>query len=316
VTEPDHPVRLADLVVQWRPDWLCAAVLLGLAALYVRGRVRLRRGGRPWPVRRDVGLGVGLLLALWVTCGFPQARGSQLMWVWTGQVLLLLLVVPVVLVTAQPVALARSAYGPRSPLLRLLESRVVRWLGHPALTLLYVPVVTGLLFFGGVGEASLRSTPAGWLLHLVLLAIGAMIALPLLDVEDSRTSLAVGVAVAVSAVELLLDAVPGIVLRLETHLQMPAFAAGRPAWAPGALADQQTAGAILWTVAELLDLPYLVLTVRQWTRLDRREAQRIDADLDRAAAGADPGPGPGSPAAVGRPWWLDDPELRRRYGGG
>jgi putative copper resistance protein D len=76
-------------------------------------------------------------------------------------------------------------------------------------------------------------------------------------------------------------------------------------------------------VAELLDLPYLVLTVRQWTRLDRREAQRIDADLDRAAAAsaagttpaAGSGSGPGSAPAVGRPWWLDDPELRRRYGG-
>ena len=87
-------------------------------------------------------------------------------------------------------------------------------------------------------------------------------------------------------------------LRLETHLQMPAFATGRPAWAPGALADQQTAGAILWTVAELLDLPFLVLAVRQWTRVERREAQRIDADLDRAAPASPDGERPRPRPAV------------------
>lgn len=44
----------------------------------------------------------------------------------------------------------------------------------------------------------------------------------------------------------------------------------RPPW-PSWLADQQTADAILWTVAELLDMPFLILAVRQRIRIDRRE---------------------------------------------
>jgi putative copper resistance protein D len=234
------------------------------------------------------------------------------MWVWTAQQLVLLLVVPAVVLSAQPLALARAVGGDRVWPLRLLASRPGRVLAHPALSLLYVPLLAGLLFFWGLGDWSLRSALGGELLHLLLLAAGALVALPLVDAEDGRTSLAVGAAVAIATIELLVDAVPGIVLRLQTHLQVPAFATGRPAWAPGALADQQTAGAILWTVAELLDLPFLVLAVRQWIRLDRREAQRIDADLDRAA----PASSDGSAPTLGRPWWLEDPELRDRYGTG
>jgi putative membrane protein len=314
VPDVSAPPTAVDLLTQWRPDWLTLAALLALTAGYVRAR---RRPGSPsWPRYRDVLLGVGVALAVWTSSGFPAARGTQLMWVWTAQELTLLLVVPAVVLSAQPLALARAVGGDRAWPLRLLASRPGRVLGHPALTLLFVPLLAGLLFFWGLGDWSLRSAPNGWVLHLLLLAVGALVALPLVDAEDGRSSLAVGAAVAIGAVELLVDAIPGIVLRLETHLQMSAFATGRPDWAPRALADQQTAGAILWTVAELLDLPFLVLAILQWTRLDRREAQRIDADLDRAAAAATDGAPPGPAPPVGRPWWLDDPDLRRRYGGG
>jgi len=312
VPDLDHPVRLADLVAQWRPDWLSAGVLVAATVAYVLARRRLRGQRRTWPWPRDAGFALGVLLAGWVTCGFLQARGSQLMWVWMSQILLLLLVVPVVLVTAQPLALARTAYGSGNGMARLLRSRPVRVLGHPALTLLYVPLVTGLLVFGGLGNLTVRSAPAGWALHVVLLGIGAAIALPLLDVDDRRTSLAVGAAVALSTVELLIDAIPGIVLRLETHLEVAAFGLHRPTWSPSWLPDQQTAGAILWTVAELLDLPFLVLAIRQWIRVERREAVRIDAELDRAAIASPDGGG--EVTATSRPWWLDDPSLRGRYG--
>ena len=289
-----------DLLTQWRPDWVGIVVLTALVALVVRARLRLRAAGRPWPRVRDLSFAAGVLLALWLTCGFPAVRGEQLEWVWTYQVLALLLVVPVLLVLAQPVALARAAHGPGRT-----GARVLGWVGHPAVAPLYVPVLAGLLFFGGLGQLSLESAWAAGALHVLLLAVGALVALPLVDREDSRSSLAVGAALAVGVVELLLDAVPGIVLRLETHLTVTWFGVDRPAWSPSWLADQQSAGGILWTVAEVLDLPFLVLTVLQWIRVERVEARRIDAEL-AAAETAD--------SSV--PWWTADPALRDRYRSG
>ena len=312
VSDIAHPVRLSDLFTQWRPDWLTVAVLAVVALLYARARLRVHASGRRWPIRRDAAFAVGLSLALWTSSGFPEARNHQLMWVWTMQVLLLLLVVPTVLVAAQPVALARAAHGGSTLPGRLLGSRAMRVVGHPAVGLLYVPVLMGALFFWGLGDWTLRSLPAGWALHVVLLGLGVLITLPLVDIEDGRTSLAVGLSVAIGAVELLVDAIPGIVLRLETHLEVAHFGSGRPPWSASWLADQQTAGGILWTVAELLDLPFLILVIVQWMRIERREAVRIDAQLDRAeadrAATATP-----DDAESARPWWMDHPELSARF---
>lgn len=317
---PSSPPNPVDLLTEWRPDLLTLAVLAVLAAGYVRARRRLAAAGGSWPVGRDVAFAVGLALTAWVTSGFLEARGRQLLWVWTTQQLSLLLAVPVVLLLAQPVSLARTSGGPGSPVVRFLSSRVGRLLGHPLLGPLYVPVLCGLLYFGGLGAWAVRSTAAGWLLHVVLLGVGLLIALPLLDAEDDRSSLAVGAAVAIGVFELLIDAIPGIVVRLETHLTIAPFGVGRPSWAGTWLHDQQFAGAILWTLAEVLDLPFLLLTFRQWIRVERREAARIDAELDRAereAAAHAPttpdGPEPAAPAST-RPWWLDHPDLRRRFG--
>jgi hypothetical protein len=98
-------------------------------------------------------------------------------------------------------------------------------------------------------------------------------------------------------------------------------------------------------VAEVIDLPFLLLVFRRWLRADARDAAQIDAVLEaeRAArtglAGSNPEPGrtdsdhpdpghfepghfdpghfePGRtvPAEVAdAPWWLTDPAMQRRF---
>ena len=144
-----------------------------------------------------------------------------------------------------------------------------------------------------------------------------------------------GLALGVGLLELMVDAFPGIMLSFQTHLTLTQFGVNRPAWAPTALDDQHTAGGILWAVAEVLDLPFLVLAATKWMRADAVEARRVDAELDAesphpAASTAPQRPADGTavPVVAGeaptapahpdappmtRPWWLDDPELRDRY---
>lgn len=324
----DDPITLGSLITRWQPDWVTLAATVLVALAYVRARRRAHRLGVGWPVGRDVLVAVGLLAAVWTSCGVLQERAGAVMWVWTAQQLLLLLVIPIVVLAGQPVALIRRTSGERSPLMRALASRPVRVLSHPMVGPLLVPIVAGLLFFGGLGALALQSTAGGWGLHLLLLGLGALIALPLVDQDDRRSSLAVGLALGVGILELLLDAFPGIALTFDGHLTLAHYAAE-----PAALADQHTAGGILWAVAEILDLPFLVLVATRWMRADAVEARRIDAALD--AQGATGGPAAGAPAddvagpagpaapaasaahpdapALTRPWWLDDEQMRDRY---
>jgi cytochrome c oxidase assembly factor CtaG len=301
---------LVGLATQWSFQPLAAIAVLALAWWYWRAARRVPR----WPARRWLGFTAGLALLAWTTCGFPEAYHDALFWVWTAQALTLWLLVPLVLLAGRPLHLTQARYGADAPVLRVLRSRWCRGLANPLVGPALVPILSAVLFFGPLAGWTVQLPVVGWLLQLALVLIGALILLPLVGLDDGASSLAVGLSLAIGMVELVLDAVPGIVLRLRTHLTTGFFdhRAIYP-WTPHGLHDQQIAGAILWCVAELIDLPFLLLVFRRWQRADEQEAATVDAVLDaeRIARGAMDDEGTPDRDA---PWWLTDPTLRDRYG--
>jgi cytochrome c oxidase assembly factor CtaG len=174
-----------------------------------------------------------------------------------------------------------------------------------------VPLLSFVLFFGPVPDWTARSTSFSWLLQLTVLVVGALMVLPLVGLDEAATSLAVGLSLAIGSFELVLDALPGVVLRLRNGLVTGWFDhRDLHGWTPDALHDQRVAGAILWCIAEIIDLPFLVLVYRRWLRADARDAAEVDAVLDaeRAARQAMPGAEPDRDA----PWWLTDPAMQQR----
>jgi cytochrome c oxidase assembly factor CtaG len=290
----------AGLVTQWTWQPLAIAAAVVLAAVYVRAVRRVPR----WPVGRTLTFAFGVLLLVWTTCGFPGAYLGSLFWVWTAQQLGLLLVVPLVLLAGGPLRLVR----PASFVARALRSRFARFLSNPLIGPALVPLLSGALFFGPLPRWSVDVPAVGWVEQLVVAGIGALVVLPLVGTDEIPSSLRVGLALAIGSFELVLDAVPGIALRLHRSLSTSYFdVRATHSWTPGALHDQQTAGAILWCVAELIDLPFLILVFRQWIRADARDAAQVDAVLDAEriarASGDD---------ERDTPWWLSDPSLRDR----
>jgi putative membrane protein len=115
---------------------------------------------------------------------------------------------------------------------------------------------------------------------------------------------------------LVLDAIPGIVLRLHRGLVSGYFdhRAMHP-WSASNLHDQQTAGSILWVISEVIDLPFLLLVFRRWLRADARDAAEVDAILDAehaARAGLDGPPDREDTGTADVPWWVSDPAMQRR----
>jgi cytochrome c oxidase assembly factor CtaG len=154
-------------------------------------------------------------------------------------------------------------------------------------------------------------------LQLALLIVGGLMVLPLVGLDEDASSLAVGLSLAIGSFELVLDALPGVLLRLHTGLVTGWFdSRSLHPWTPNALRDQQSAGAILWCIAEVIDLPFLVLVYRRWLRADARDAARIDAVLEAERAARrgllDHGAEPAPAAERDAPWWLSDPAMQRR----
>jgi cytochrome c oxidase assembly factor CtaG len=303
----DRPAG-AGVLTQWTPQPVAIALAVLLAAGYVRG---LRRVGGRWPRGRIALFAVGLLLLVWTSCGFLQVYGDDLYWAWTSQTLVLWLFVPILVLGGQPVQLARAAGGGRR-LDRILRSAPVRLLGNPLVGPALVPLLSAVLFFGPLPRWATEHAATGWLVQLGLLAVGAVMVLPLVGLDDEASSLAVGLSLLIGCFELVLDALPGVILRLRNGLATSYFdVRGVHAWTPDALHDQRVAGAVLWCIAEVIDLPFLVIVFRRWQRADARDAARVDAVLEaertaRRALDGDDDRGRDAP------WWLTDPGMRDR----
>jgi putative membrane protein len=291
----------------WQPVALVAAALL--AGWYLRAVHRLRANGKSWPAQRTALFATGLVALVWATCGFAGAYLDSLFWVWTAQQLGLLLVVPYLILAGGPLQLAGA------PVQRLLNTRFIRTIGNPLVGPALVPLLSVVLFFGPLPAWAIDIRAVGWVEELVVVAIGALIVLPLVGAGGPRSSLAVGLSLAIGSFELVLDAVPGIALRLHRTLSTSYFDfRSVHSWTPAAIHDQQIAGSVLWCVAELLDLPFLILVYRQWLRADARDAAEVDAVLEaeRIARGEDEPPPESEHGPTDAPWWLTDPTMQDR----
>lgn len=300
------PPTMSSIVTAWTLQPLAAVVAVLALTWYLLARRRTAR----WSAQRTSFFLAGLGLFVWSTNGMPQVYAHALFWMWTTQLLLLLLIVPVIVMAGQPIALARQVGGGRARLVRLSESAIGRFFTNPLVGPAAVPALSVVLFFGPLPRWAITYDALYWPLQIVVVIIGALVVLPLVTAEDNSTSMAVGLALVIGIFELILDAIPGIVLRLSTHPVTSYFDVRTPTtWAPSPLRDQQIAGGILWAVAELIDVPFLILIYRQWLRADARDAARIDVVLDaeRAARGSDE-----SDVVADAPWWLSDPAMKDR----
>jgi cytochrome c oxidase assembly factor CtaG len=303
----DRPTP-ASAVTAWAPQPIAIVLAVALVAGYLVAVRRTTASPARW---RVAVFALGVALLVWSSCGFPAAYADSLYWVWTTQTLLLWLVVPILVLSGHPVQVARQLPRVGTHIDRVLRNPVCRVVGNPIVGPALVPILSFALFFGPIPEWSARFTWFAWLLQLAVLLVGALMVLPLVGLDEEATSLAVGLSLAIGCFELVLDALPGVVLRLRTDLVTGWFDyRNLHAWSPGGLPDQRVAGAILWCIAEIIDLPFLVLVYRRWLRADARDAAQVDAVLE-AERSARQGM-PDAQSDRDAPWWLTDPTMQQR----
>ena len=276
---PSIPVFFAT----WRLDPVALAALVLAAALYLGAIIRARRRGVAWPVRFTLaffGLGLGSFAV--VEFGFLGAYSHDLRWAFTTRIALLLFAVPACISAGRPIGLLRVSLGEGAGarLERMLTTRVIRLFGNA----IFATIFSALVFCLFLTPAAwvLRGTPAlSAALGIVIPLLGLIMVLPIVENAAGRTSLFITVEFLLAFVELVIDAVPGIVLRLNDaildHAPIigPAVASAA-SWWPNPVHDQHLAGDALWFIAEIADVPILVLLFVRWTRSEKREEKKFD----------------------------------------
>nr|WP_268765167.1 cytochrome c oxidase assembly protein [Leifsonia sp. Root112D2] len=269
-----------DFFTTWRLDPVALVALLIAAALYAAGIVLARRAGIRWPLLPTLGfylLGLGSFA--WVSFGFLGAWSLDLRWAFTTRIALLLFAVPSLLTLGRPVQLARAALSgfPLRTMERVLRSWPVRIMGNA----MFAPIFAFfafLIFLTPVAYV-LRDNPfSEWSITLLVPLVGLLMVLPIVESSMLRTSLFITAEFMLAFVELVVDAVPAILLRLNGAVldHAPALVGAFPGWFPNPLRDQQLSGDFLWFIAEISDIPVLIILFLRWMRTDKREARTMD----------------------------------------
>ncbi|UKA68410.1 cytochrome c oxidase assembly protein [Arthrobacter sp. FW306-05-C] len=269
------------VLTSWTMNWPALALLTTAALLYARGLRRARLLRTRWPWLRTatfytLGLGSFALLSF----GFTGVYSHDLRWVFTLKITSYLFIVPLLVTAGKPLTLARTTLGPAG------TARLDRFLAHPVMRALANTVVAALL---GLGIFTLFLTPLFfplrtepfWDIALTLLVplAGMLMVVPIIEDASSKTVSAMIIVEFIYVfIELVADAVPGIMMRISPQILDGAAQGltGHPAWLPGPLRDQQLAGDLLWFLAETVDVPLIILMFVRFARSDRNEARSYD----------------------------------------
>jgi putative membrane protein len=279
VERPKTPPILSFLAT-WKldPVALVASVIAG--ALYLTGVVKLARRGEQWPRLRTLAffvLGLGSFLV--VTCGFLGAYSVELRWAFTTRIALLLFAVPGLISVGLPITLAKRVLSglPERMLNAILRSWPVRLIGNAVFAPLFA-LVAFSVFLTPLAGAIRLSVPGELILTAAVPLVGLLMVLPIVEHTAQRTSFFISVEFLLVFVELLADAIPGILLRLNDAIldRVPPVLGILPTWFPSRYHDQHLSGDLLWFIAEISDIPILILLFIRWSRVDRHEAKELD----------------------------------------
>jgi putative membrane protein len=264
----------------WQLDPVSLATIVVAGGLYGIGIANLRRRGIAWPVWRSVAfylLGLGSFAV--VNLGFLGVYSSELRWAFTTRIALLLFAVPGLISLGSPVALARIVLSGTS--LKVTEAVLRSWPVRLVGNAVFAPVfalAAFSLFLTPIAGSLRGSTVAGNIITVAVPLIGLLMVLPIIEHTTQRSSFFITVEFLLVFVELVLDAIPGIILRLNNHILdgLGTVAGSVPSWFPSPYHDQHLSGDFLWFIAEIADIPILILMFVRWSKIDRSEAKSLD----------------------------------------
>jgi len=247
-------------------------VLLVASVAYLLGVRRTRLRGEPWPVRRAVGFfALGLLPYAVIELGFLGVYSSELRWAFSTRIALLIFAVPAGIAAGRPLDLVPAAVRERvlaARLTRIFGNAMVATVVIAAVFCVFLTPVAGILRVNPVVEASLG---------IVVPLAGMAMVLPMMALGAVHTGAFIAIEFLLAFVELLIDSVPGLLMRLnDSVLDLIPDVTQALSWWPSTLHDQHLAGDMIWFIAEFADVPILVILMIRWMRSDRVEAKGYD----------------------------------------
>ncbi|MGW5515546.1 cytochrome c oxidase assembly protein [Nocardia africana] len=325
----DTPLTVQSVIEEWRWDTSTIVVTAALGLGYGLARRRADRRGRSESAGRGwafgaVGLGVWLLTGISVI----GVYSGTLFWVRALQILLLLYVVPFGLATGRPLTVVRDSLGSagQARMNRVLASAPARVVTYPLVSSIAILATPWLLILTPWYDAVLRHGVIDALTRLLLVAVGFLYFYSRLQTDPVPHRYSQALSLLITVFESLADGVLGLVLWFGPLVAVDYYTEVGRTWGPDLRMDQIIGAGIIWVLGDVLGLPYLLTLMRSWAADERRNAARMDAELDAAeelstpptdAAGRTVSAAAATTSAEDTVqsglWWENDPVLRDRF---
>jgi putative copper resistance protein D len=267
------PFGWAEVFGRWQFGPVATVLAVVAAVVYLEGafRVARRRPGqgdpaRAWPFWRTGMFLAGLAVVVLATESGIGAYSDTLFWDHMIQHLMLIMVGPVLLVAGQPLTLLLAAS--RDPLQarakRAIQSRVVTALTWPPFSIcLYTATIVGTHLTGLMNvimsNAAMRDGE-----HVLYLVVGFLFFLPLVGSEPIRWRVSYPARLLVLFLTMPVDTFTGLILGY-SNTPMSGMAM-RPSWAPNAISDLHSGGAVMWIGGDGLMFVVIMLVFMAWAR--------------------------------------------------
>ncbi|MGA8246548.1 MAG: cytochrome c oxidase assembly protein [Nocardioides sp.] len=247
------PLDWHSFLTTWQvhQGWVAACVVL-LGAYLVGLRAASRRGQVPVNGVRVACFVLGVVTLAVTMCSAVDAYAMGLFWMHMVEHLTLIMVVPALLVLGHPLAVLRSAGGPRwvARFDAVMWSRPLAILTHPFVGMTVYAVV---IFYTHLTPFMDQMAHHGSLMTLeqvTYLVSGWLLLLPLIGEEPIRWRTPYLLRLMLLVVAMVPDTFVGIILLQTSRDPFPAYMGMRPDWATPPLHDLDIGGSLMWAAGD------------------------------------------------------------------
>jgi cytochrome c oxidase assembly factor CtaG/putative copper export protein len=292
--EMPEPPTFSRVLLAYDADGLMLGLLIFAVAIYIKGVIILSRRGDKWPVGRTIAFALGISAIDFATSG---GLGVYSRFAFSNHMLshmVLGMIAPIGIVLGAPITLAlrtlpigrnEQERGIRGSFIALLHSKLSKIYTHPVVALAIFNGSLFALYFTPLFGNLMQGHSGHFFMSIHFLLSGILFFQVLIGVDPMPRKVPHIVKVIIIFAAMSIHAFFSIsVMSASTLLDNGYFALLERPWATDLLADQRAGGAIGWAMGEIPILLALLATFIQWTRQDKKEAERIDRAADRAAA--------------------------------
>jgi len=290
---PAEPT-LSRILFSYEIDGLMLGLLIFVVALYIKGVIILSRRGVKWPVGRTIAFAVGISAVDFATSGGLGLYSHFSFSAHMSAHMIIGMIAPIGIVLGAPITLAlrtlpigrdSQEQGIRGSFVALLHSKLGKFYTNPIVALAIFDGSLFALYFTPLFGSLMQGHTGHFIMSLHFLLAGILFFQILIGIDPMPQKVPHLVKIIIIFAAMSIHAFFSIsIMSASTLIDGGYFAQLERPWATDLLEDQKLGGSIGWAMGEIPILLALLATFIQWSRADKKEANRIDRAADRASA--------------------------------